>query len=98
MLWDKICSNETNIEKYHKLCHEQGTNLVVCHKCDQRFTNLAIRRHNNVCHGKQEFECPECGIVLNTADAVQSLQQGAQAEACAVKRDVLPLEKGNVYK
>ena len=23
-------------------------------------------------HGKQEFGCPDCGMVLNTADAVQS--------------------------
>ena len=69
MFWDKICSNETNIEKYHKLCHEQGTNLVVCHKCDQRFTNFALWRHNHMCHTKPEFEC---GMVFNTDDTVES--------------------------
>ena len=46
--------------------------IVVCHKCEQRFTNFAKMRHNDVCHEKQEFDCPACGMVLNTADAVQS--------------------------
>ena len=68
----KICSSETFLEKHDKECLEQGTILVVCHKCEQRFTNFAKMRHNDVCHEKQEFDCPACGMVLNTADAVQS--------------------------
>ena len=71
MFWDKICSNETNIKKYHKVCHEQGTNLTACHKCDKRFTNFALRRHNGVCHTKHEFNCSECGLVLITDNPVQ---------------------------
>ena len=60
------------IKKHHKEGLEQGTNLVVCHKCDKRFTNFALRRHNGVCHTKHEFYCSECGLVLNTDDPVQS--------------------------
>ena len=60
---------------------------------DQRFTNVAIRRHNNLCHTKREFDCPECGMVLNTDNPVQS-QHGAQDLAFAVMGDVLQLEEG----
>ena len=52
-----------------------------------------------MCHGKQKFDCPECEMILNTADAVESpLQQEAQDGACVIKVDVLQLEKGNFYR
>ena len=31
-----------------------------------------MRRHKDVCHGKQKIDCPKCEMILNTANAVES--------------------------
>ena len=57
---DIMCDNEAeqNIE-----CINSGVQSVSCQKCDNKFTNFAMRRHKEVCKGKQEFDCPESGVI-----------------------------------
>ena len=66
---DKVLRNEASLINHTKQCLEHGTKTVNCNKCDKKFTNFAMRRHKDVCQGKQEFDCPECGMISTTAIA-----------------------------
>ena len=63
--------SESDQVKHHIECIDVGVSTVPCRKCERVFTNFAMRRHKEVCLGKDEFDCPECGMVCATAVAVK---------------------------
>ena len=68
---DKMCRNEADLVKHNTECIEHGNKSSKCNKCDEKFTNFALRRHKEMCQGKQEYDCPECGQICTTALAVK---------------------------
>ena len=68
---DTVCDNETELIKHHIECIDTGVKYVSCKKCDQKFTNLSMRRHKEVCKGKLEFDCPECGVIYSSSVLVK---------------------------
>ena len=84
-----MCENEADLTKHHVECIDTGIRNVPCQKCEKVFTNFAIRRHKQVCKGKEEYDCPECGMVCTTALAVKKhydnehkLEQVQSREVC----------------
>ena len=68
---DKRFRSEEALVRHHVDCVDFGVRNTKCNKCDKVFTNFAMRRHNDKCAGKQEFDCPECGQVYNKAIEVK---------------------------
>ena len=75
--------------KHHAECIDTGIKTVSCNKCEKEFTSFAMRRHKEVCKGKQEFDCPECGMICRSSALVKKhydnehkFQQVSSREVC----------------
>ena len=68
---DKMCENPTELVKHHVECIDTGMKSVACKKCDKEFTNFGMRRHKESCQWKQEYDCPECGMIFKTSASMK---------------------------
>ena len=64
---DKRFSSEQALVRHHGDCVDFGVKTSQCPKCDNVFTNFAMKRHKDRCAGKQEFDFPECEQIYKTA-------------------------------
>ena len=69
---DKICNDSQELVEHHKKCNNIGRANSKCYKCSEMFTYQGLKRHKLNCHqGTEEHECPVCGEVFQSSNAVK---------------------------
>ena len=69
-------------------------------KCNEKFTVPGMRRHKGICHGaKEQFDCPECGMIFNSAEGVKRhSDQDHKMELVKSRIVCKHWRKGNCFK
>ena len=68
---DKMCDNKVKLVEHHKECVHIGEATSKCEKCDKLFTYQGLKRHEQNCHAKKYYECPECSQICSSAKALR---------------------------
>ena len=97
---DKIVNNEQELSKHHKECTDMGVANSICMKCNEKFTVPGLRRHKGTCHGaKEQFDCPDCGMIFNSAEGVKRhSDQDHKMELVKSRIVCKHWRKGNCFK
>ena len=98
---EKEFSSKASLEKHHKACTRNiGVSTSICNKCSLKFTNQGLKRHEKNCQGsKKEFDCPDCGMIFESSNAVDK-HQGEEHEYEPVRSRIVckHWRKGNCHK
>ena len=86
---DMKFNGERELTNHHKRCVDEGLRKSKCNNCKKIFNSFAMRRHKEICHEKDMFDCPECGQMCDTAvdvkrhyDAQHKMEQVRYKEVC----------------
>ena len=86
---DKIFASETELVRHHTKCMQQAINTVTCPKCNNSFTNFALRRHTQQCKGNvSQYECSDCGKVGKTKEEIRKHINEVHAKQRVRSREV----------
>ena len=77
-----------------------GVANSTCSKCNEKFTAPGLRRHQKTCHGaREDFDCPECGMMFDSANGVKRHTEQEHTMEQAKSRVVCRhWRKGNCFK
>ena len=73
---DKEFNSEEALLKHHKSCTKNiGLANSICDQCNNKFTEQGLKRHHKVCQAyNTKFDCPECGQMFVSSNAVTKHQ------------------------
>ena len=73
---DKKFNSDEALQKHHKVCTRNiGLSNSICNKCNNKFTEQGLKRHYKKCQSyNPKFDCPECGQMFVSLNAVETHQ------------------------
>ena len=98
---ETVFSSESFLIKHHKVCiNNVGLAKSICSNCNKNFTDNGLKRHQQNCHGaSKKFDCPECGMILESSKDVKT-HRDVEHEYVPVKSRVVcrHWRRGNCLK
>ena len=96
---ENVFENEHELAKHHEECDQIGLASKNCNKCDAKLTIQGLRRHKPTCHGKKEFDCPDCGMIFSSNNGVKKHQDEEHKMETVRSREVcFHWRRGNCVK
>ena len=87
---DKTFNTEHQLKGHYNHCIEYGNTVVKCNNCQNTFTRFGIKRHGEMCTGKQNkvYSCSVCGKTAGSFNDVKKHQAEIHAEVTHISKEV----------